>query len=85
MRIAIDYDGTYTADPGLWDAFIDDAKRRGHEVLCIAQREVDRQIFVTEAPPMLVHYIGSQRKTEYARGHQLKVDVWIDDNPHELK
>ncbi len=30
MLIALDYDGTYTADPGLWHPFIAASRARGH-------------------------------------------------------
>ena len=31
MRIALDYDGTYTADPDLWDKFINSCRDK-HDV-----------------------------------------------------
>jgi len=81
MRIAIEYDDAYSTDAGLWDSFIDDAKARGHEVICIAQREVSDPIAVAAAPAMLIHYIGGQNKHAYAKREGLRIDVWIDSEP----
>jgi hypothetical protein len=38
MTIALDYDGTYTRDPDLWDRFITDCSKSGHLVICVTQR-----------------------------------------------
>jgi hypothetical protein len=38
MKIALDYDGTYTVDPQFWEDFITLAKVRGHEVVCVTKR-----------------------------------------------
>ena len=38
LVISLDYDRTYTADPGLWDQFIALARSRGHEVVCVTGR-----------------------------------------------
>lgn len=80
MRIALDYD-VYAADAGLWDTYIDDAKGRGHEVICMAKRDVDDRIAVSVSPAMLVYYIGSEKKKDYVKREGIKVDVWIDAAP----
>lgn len=84
MRIALDYDTAYAADPGLWDAFIDDAKSRGHEVHCIAQREVSDTVAVSASPAMLIHYIGNQKKMMYAQREGLVINLWIEGLPTQL-
>lgn len=38
MKIALDYDDTYTKDPELWDSFIAEAKERMHEVTFVTLR-----------------------------------------------
>lgn len=38
MLIALDYDGTYTADPVFWETFIVSARVHGHTVVCITMR-----------------------------------------------
>ncbi len=75
MRIALDYDGTYTRDPELWNNFIEKAKERGHEVVCVTMRYPTESITV----PMEVIYTSRKAKMEHA-----KADIWIDDQPHFL-
>jgi hypothetical protein len=74
MRIALDYDKTYTADPALWDGFISLANERGHQVCIVTMRYPDTETI--ESPPAPVVYT---RRTAKCKLHQ--ADVWIDDNP----
>lgn len=80
----MDYDGTYTQDSEFWDAFCDLARARGHEVICIAQREVSDRVAVTSAPAMLIHYIGIETKVAYCARKDIEIDVWIDNDPADL-
>ena len=41
MNIALDFDGTYTEAPWLWNKFIDDAYLLGHEVYLVTGRPPD--------------------------------------------
>ncbi|MBK8754531.1 MAG: hypothetical protein IPL99_24050 [Candidatus Competibacteraceae bacterium] len=43
LLIALDYDGTYTEDTKLWDAFIALATRAGHWVICCMMRYEDTE------------------------------------------
>lgn len=80
MRIAIDYDGTYTRAPALWDAFIAFARADGHEVLCVTQRNVDDPEEAIINMPCPVIYTSRQPKGFVMQG--MMPDVWIDDQPH---
>ncbi len=80
MLIALDYDGTYTADPGLWNHFVDVARSRNHEVHLVTLR--------TESEPVRlgcivdrVHYTDRKAKRPYMEARGLSVQVWIDDMP----
>ncbi len=73
MKIALDHDGTYTADPALWDAFIKLATARGHEVTCVTMRHPHELISV----PCPIVYTGRK-----AKGNHFTADIWIDDRPH---
>lgn len=79
MLIALDYDRTYTADPALWNQFIQLAQLRGHRLVCITMRHP------TEALPadfpLETFYTGRHGKLEWAASHNLAVDIWIDDSP----
>ena len=80
MKIALDYDGTYTEDPGLWYNFIKLALRRGHQVFCVTMRHGTEEL---ELPfGIEVIFTRSQAKEEFCRklGHEF--DLWIDDQPY---
>ena len=80
MIIALDYDGTYTADPKLWNAFIKNAFENGHDVFCVTTRNPATELIDTFIP-MRVFYTNRQAKMAYCKDHNIKVDVWIDDKP----
>ncbi len=77
MLIALDYDGTYTADPALWLSFAESARHRGHRVVVITMRRPDEPIDV----PFDVVYTSRRAKAPHAAEIGLKPDVWIDDRP----
>ena len=76
MLIALDYDGTYTADPQLWDRFIKDAISRGHEVKILTMRFPSETI---ENAPCEVVY--TSRKAKYG---VIPANIYIDDMPQLL-
>lgn len=94
--IVIDFDGTYTADPELWDVFLVAARERGHKIICATMRHEDLEgDEVKEALADKVDKIiftGREAKHSIVQtallndGYDL-IDVvqrmiWIDDNPH---
>jgi hypothetical protein len=81
MRIALDYDGTYTQDPELWDRFIKDAFCRGHDVRCVTMRHKSEG---TPPMPCAVEFTGRKAKVPHMASIGLNVDVWIDDSPRFL-
>jgi hydroxymethylpyrimidine pyrophosphatase-like HAD family hydrolase len=86
VNIALDYDDTYTADPGLWDDFISAAHGRGHRVFIVTARPPDMLIDeVPGIPPTRHVYTNLQSKLTYcADVLGLSVDIWIDDRPDKL-
>ena len=81
MKIALDYDGTYTKDPQLWDQFIALARKREHEVIIVTQRIKDEeyeQITMNYSIP--IHYTARRPKI----WSKLDVDIWIDNNPYDI-
>jgi hypothetical protein len=75
MRIALDYDGTYTADPQLWDEFIRNAQSRGHEVTLVTMRSSDHE-HIPNPPACAVIYTGRKSKRNF-----YNADIVIDDAP----
>lgn len=89
MRLAVDFDNTWTADPALFAGFIALAVARGHQVCVVTGRantEEDRQTvrqFVPREIP--VYYTGGAMKRWYMEQQaELKVNVWIDDSPETI-
>lgn len=78
MRIALDHDRTYTLDPVLWDAWVDHAKKRGHEVVCVTMRYPHEPIQM----PCEVIYTSRGAKAPFMAALGRMPDVWIDDAPH---
>jgi hypothetical protein len=74
MLIALDYDKTYTADPALWDNFVDLAQSRGHTVKIVTMRRPDETIDTD-----VVDVVYTSRK---AKSSVIRADIWIDDSPH---
>lgn len=79
---ALDYDGTYTRDPALWDAFIAAAKAAGHRVLIVTcRRDTEENVadVKVEGCPVIFTRLGSKAECCAKRG--TNIDVWIDDDP----
>lgn len=80
MKIALDYDGTYTLDPEGWDRFITLMELRGHRLVCVTARHKPPELDRLQIPiPIVCVPDGYKRRGALAAGH--KIDVWIDDEP----
>lgn len=79
LLIALDYDGTFTADPPLWRNFIALCQRRGHKVVCVTMRYEREAVDNMPAP---VIYTGRKAKIPFMQALGRHVDIWIDDMPH---
>lgn len=80
---AIDYDGTWTADPEAFRAIATMLRRRGHRVLLVTARvsghgEVERE---TAQHVDRVLFCGAEYKREHCAAVGESVDVWVDDMP----
>lgn len=83
MNIALDFDDTYTRDPGFWDKFITDAKERGHDIRIVTFRKkvmTDPALdYLSRTLPVIFTEYTPKRK--FTNGMGWIVDVWIDDAP----
>lgn len=77
MKIALDYDGTFTVDPVFWLAFIHAAQRRNHTVKIVTMRYPFEPI---DPVPCEVIYTGRKAK----RAFWPEAHIWIDDMPELL-
>lgn len=83
-RIALDYDGTYTAMPGVWDVFIRAARADGHQVEFVTMRyqnEVETILPCVSEKVDNVVYTGRKGKLCHMDSIGRPVDIWIDDCP----
>ncbi len=80
MNIALDYDGTYTADPALWDAFILSARKRMHQVHVVTMR-ADSEPVRLGVDVDRVHYTDRKAKLPFMESLGIAVQIWIDDMP----
>ncbi len=84
ITIAIDYDGTYTADPLLWLDFIQKALDKGHKVVCVTMRWEGESDSMDPRLKNLVPVVftARQAKHPYVKKQGIDVHIWIDDCPH---
>jgi acid phosphatase class B len=88
---ALDFDDTFTADPGLWSRFIEIAQKRGHRFYCVtARRETEENVDHINAEfdhwqcQMPIIFSNLRSKTEHLDKLGIKIDIWIDDAPYAL-
>lgn len=85
MVFAIDFDGTFAADPELFKGIAALIRAAGHEVVMVTGREDSRgfgdpvRALVGDLMPIV--FAGGHWKTVAALQAGYKVDVWVDDNP----
>ena len=93
LTVSLDFDGTFTAAPGLWRSFIQDATARGTKVVCITRREdndENRSQLVTAfgdvyaALDRVVMCGAGTQKRDAAAAAGLEIDIWIDDSPEKI-
>lgn len=83
MKIALDYDETYTKDPAFWKVFVDMAQLRGHEIMIVTFR--DPGLPIDHDPGIPVYYTSYVAKRNYMKFEQgIFIDVWIDDTPDTI-
>ncbi|OJX48981.1 hypothetical protein [Devosia sp. 66-22] len=89
MRIALDYDKTYSLDPEFWEKVAVAAELHGHEVAIVTIRDpvLDRTLPLRNLEGKReVFYTRGVAKRWYLThfGQGFVPDVWIDDNPDSI-
>ena len=83
MKIALDYDDTYTQDPELWLRFVKDALERNHDVRVVTMRfpfeGIGMDPRLLELVPVIFTERCAKKRVCFLQG--FVVDVWIDDRP----
>lgn len=80
MKIAVDYDETYTSDPKLFELFVLLAKERGHEVKFVTYRQAKwgNDDIHADAEYLDIDVIFTEGRQKQ---HVYDADIWIDDSP----
>jgi len=88
MLISLDYDGTYTEAPEMWNEFISNAVSHGHEIIVVTMRYEETEGTIVkydlERKVSQIIFTGRQGKREFLRKLNLEPDVWIDDQPEYI-
>lgn len=94
MNIALDYDGTYTADPRLWAEFITNCNvRPNYKVYLVTMRYPSEcePHFLEKGMKYIVGYGGitilatsRMAKKPFVEAMGIKIDIWIDDTPEAI-
>ena len=87
MNIAIDFDGTFGADPMMFRAIVRIMRAYGHTPIMVTQRcakhEEEIQSIV-KLPHLPIIFASGQTKEAAARAAGYEVAIWIDDNPESV-
>ena len=91
LTFGLDFDDTFTADPGLWAAFVKLSKHRGHRFYCVTARrdtventDTINDIFDEWDCQMPIIFANLSSKVDTMDRRGIKVDIWIDDAPYAL-
>lgn len=87
MRIALDYDDTYTEDRGLWNQFIRMANENGHSIYMVTLRSypLDNNNELTELSKKIsIIFCNGLAKQEVVSNRGIHIDIWIDDDPRSI-
>lgn len=88
LKIAIDYDETYTASPELWDSFILHALELGHKPFICTYRDdrydKDEDLLFLEEVVEVVYTRGVAKKWWCEQFGPGDVSIWIDDKPERI-
>lgn len=89
MRIALDYDHTFTRDPKAWTDFIHLMQREEHTVYCVTMRHPTGEEH-KEVQQTLGHLVdglfctGRKAKRQFMADRGITIDVWVDDMPETI-
>jgi hypothetical protein len=88
MRIALDYDFTFSEDPDAWCAAMAAMIERGHEIIGVTARHPDHNADMHDSYFRLcteVYFTAGEFKRKYMNEvEKIIVHVWIDDAPEMI-
>lgn len=85
MRIAIDYDGTFSTDSSHWFEALTVLKSAGYEIIGVTMRSPDMKDTMCSSYFDIcdkVIFTSSEFKSKYLLDNNYPaIDIWIDDKP----
>lgn len=82
MKIALDYDGTYTEAPEVWRQFVMGMMSEGHEVMIVTFRPPHCPVDINGLEEVIdVYYTSAVPKRKYMESKGIHINIWIDDMP----
>lgn len=92
MNLALDFDGTYTADPETFDKVIEVFRSQGHKVYVVTMRykmpHVEARLVLARLQDKVDGIIFTERQAKVPfmeLNHPDKeIDWWLDDEPRWL-
>ena len=84
MKIALDYDGTYTADEEMWRKIIYFMACKYEVFVVTSRHEADpiEDAGWFEAHRIPIIYCDYMAKKEVCDNLGIKIDIWIDNDPY---
>lgn len=89
LTICIDYHDTYATDPKLWNSIIQLFYLRKNNVVCISRDHNGGEDEILDSIGKVigkdnVYFTKGANKKDFAKKKDIKVDIWIDDNPKHI-
>jgi len=89
VRIALDYDETYTLDPTFWRAFIHTSLEAGHDVRIVTARSpthdnIDHIMIDRYYDIPVIYCDGVAKRFVCHHFEAWDPDIWIDDKPQAV-
>lgn len=89
MRIALDYDDTFTADKTAWIRFIQLFQDYGHQIIIVTMRDGEADWHsdfkdLYDKYGISTIFCNGESKRDVTERMGVEIDVWIDDRPEGI-
>lgn len=84
MRIALDYDETYTLNPNFWNDFISASIRNGVDIRVVTARSPVHDVIPEPFSIPIIYCDGVAKRFVCHHFNGWDPDVWIDDKPQAV-
>lgn len=84
MKIALDYDLTYTLSPSFWDDFINMTVDAGHDVRVVTARNPQLDSVDEHFDIPIIYCDGVAKRFVCHHFNDWDPDIWIDDKPQSV-